>query len=510
MSAPMDRDLARTLRRQRLLLLALFGLSIPVITPYLRGDGIAYYAYVASAIIDGDLQFENEYRRSDPVRCARYFEADGSPRADLFTSTGHLLNYHSAGTSFLWAPFFALTHAGVLLHNAAAPPERAIAADGYSRPYRWACALGTALFGMLALLLAHGLAFRIASPWAALLATLGIWFAGNLAVYMYLLPFLSHPASALVNATFLWVWWATARDPAEVATLRTPSAWFALGALSGFAFATYYIGALFGIFVIADGVVMLRAWLASGAAGSTHVRNAARIALPGLAGLLLGMLPHAIPKWILYGDPLALGYGLEWQPGRPFLLEVLFSSNHGLLTWHPIYLLSLLGLAALLPRFTRLAAASLIAFAACVWLVASKPNWHGGSAFGNRYFLVLTPIFLVGVAGFLDAASRWLAGALGSRGSWARPALTALLAALAVWNAGFLIQWGTNLVPNRGPVSFREVAANQVTAVPARFASVLLPFITDRSAVVRKVEREDIEEIEEAYVAREGICDPVN
>lgn len=511
MSPPLAPDLARTLRRQRLLLIATFAVSIPVITPYLRGDGIAYYAYVASAIIDGDLQFENEYRRSDPVRCARYFEADGTPRADLVTRTGHLLNYHSAGPSFLWSPFFAIAHAGVAAHNAAAPRERAIEADGYSRPYLWACAFGTALFGFLALLLAHDLAFRIASPWAALLATLGIWFAGNLAVYMYLLPFLSHPASAFVGAAFLWLWWRTARAPAELATLRTPRAWFGLGLLAGLCFATYYIGALFGVFVLADGVAMLRAWLASGAGVAVHLRNAARVALPGLAGLLIGVLPHAIPKWILYGDPLALGYGLAWQPDRPFLVEVLFSNRHGLLSWHPVYLLALLGLTALLPRAGRLAGASFVLFAACTWLIASKPNWHGGSSFGNRYFLLLTPVFVLGLAAFLDSASQRLASLLGARGRWARPAASGLLAALAVWNAGFLIQWATNLVSNRGPVSFREVAINQVTAVPAKFAAVALPFVTDRSAVVKQVEREDIEEIDETgkYDAREGVCRPV-
>jgi hypothetical protein len=266
------------------------------------------------------------------------------------------------------------------------------------------------------------------------------------------------------------------------------------------------------VFVLVDGAVMLRAWIASGAPLAAHARNAARVALFGLAGLAVGMLPHAVSKWILYGDPLAIGYGLDWQPARPFLFEVLFSNRHGLLTWHPVYLLSLLGLGALLPRTWRFAVPSLVVFAASAWLVASKPNWHGGSSFGNRYLLMLTPIFVVGLAVFLDAGHRRLASALGPRGGWARPALTGLVAALAVWNAGFVVQWATSLVSRRGPVSFREVASNQFTAVPAKLLSAVLPFATDRTGMVKDLEREDIEEIDEEgkFIEREGICNPVN
>src|SRR5262245_66022771 len=47
------------------LLFLLFLLSLPIVNPHIRGDGNEYYAYVRSLIIDGDLQFENEYRRGD-------------------------------------------------------------------------------------------------------------------------------------------------------------------------------------------------------------------------------------------------------------------------------------------------------------------------------------------------------------------------------------------------------------------------------------------------------------
>ena len=42
----------------------------------------------------------------------------------------------------------------------------------------------------------------------------------------------------------------------------------------------------------------------------------------------------------------------------------------------------------------------------------------------------------------------------------------AVVGLLIAWNAGFMLQWGTNMVPNRGPVNFAEVTRNQFTVVP--------------------------------------------
>lgn len=64
----------------------------------------------------------------------------------------------------------------------------------------------------------------------------------------------------------------------------------------------------------------------------------------------------------------------------------------------------------------------------------------------------------------------------GPDGAWLhqrRRGLPAILVALlALWNAGFVFQWGLNIVPSRGPVDFRAGARNQVTVVPARLLSM--------------------------------------
>ena len=81
-----------------------------------------------------------------------------------------------------------------------------VAADGYSTPYLWAMALGTALYGFLALWISFRLARKYVPERWAFLATLGIWFASSLPVYMYFNPSWSHAHSAFTVALFVWYW----------------------------------------------------------------------------------------------------------------------------------------------------------------------------------------------------------------------------------------------------------------------------------------------------------------
>jgi hypothetical protein len=76
--------------------------------------------------------------------------------------------------------------------------------DGFSFPYLLTVSLGTAFYGFLGLLLSYSLARRhVAAHWA-FLATLGIWGASSLPVYMYFNPAWSHAHSAFAVALSLW------------------------------------------------------------------------------------------------------------------------------------------------------------------------------------------------------------------------------------------------------------------------------------------------------------------
>ncbi len=467
-----------------------FALSLVLVNPYVRGDGNGYYAYVVSAVIDGDLDFENQFRRGDPAFRALYFEGDAL-RAAAVTSTGRVWNQWAVGASILWAPFFLAAHAATGVANAFGA---ALPADGYAWPYRWACALSSALYGFLALGLACAAAARTSGAHAALAATAGIWLASSLAVYMYFVPFHVHALAAFTAALFLWYW-------LERGVRTRPSAWAVWGLLGGLMIEVYQLNAVLLMVPLAEAWRIAAA--RSGAPGRHGGPWRALLLLSAFAGAaLLALVPHFAVKWAVNGSPLDTGYRDRFFWTSPRLWQVGFSPEHGLFLWTPVVALALAGLVCLCARRRREAAVLLAVVAAFAYVVASYQNWHGQSSYGSRFFVSLTLPFVLGLAELIRRASAWRP--LGGIPAPARVALvwTVAVLPLLVWNVGLMFQWGTNLVPNRGPVDLRVVAHNQVTEVPARLAGFLRRYLTERDRVVREVEESDLDEIARYRVRR--------
>ena len=137
------------------LLFLLFLLTLPLLNPWVRGDGVGYYAYLRSPLIDHDLNFENDYRGGNDYFVMSRIDANGHLLPDEYTKTGRVENHFTVGPAILWAPVLVPVHfAVVMLDHVGAH----IPADGFSRPYLLAMALTTACYGFFSLLLA----FRIA------------------------------------------------------------------------------------------------------------------------------------------------------------------------------------------------------------------------------------------------------------------------------------------------------------------------------------------------------------
>jgi len=477
-------------------LVTFFLLTLPTVTPYLRGDGIGYYSYIASLVIDGDLYFENEFRHADSWHYRNYFDERGNLRLHNYTRTGYVDNKFSVGPSILWAPFFLMAHAFVKLQNALLRADIQVSPyppDGFSLPYRYLCALGTAFYGFLGLVLAFTIAKAVTDEWSAFWATVGIWFASALPVYMYFLPFMSHAHSAFVCSLLVWYWWRT--YPSRVGeSENTPThlyaAWFLLGLLTGFAFTTYYVNLLLAIFILADFVEI---W------GNRLGRHKG-LPLPLLAmfygfGLFLGWLPTGIIKWVLYGSPFQLGYGDPWWFHDPRLLKVLFSSEHGLWSWTPIIFFACVGFIPLIRRNPTLGWRCLLTFLVFWYFIASYDDWHGQSSFSNRFFVSLTPLFVCGLAAFLA----WVRE---QKRAMALRFVPALIAVLVLWNIGFIFQWGTGLINKRGPISWSKMVHQQFTVVPFEMARTMRLFFTDRTALVKMIEARDFEEAKHYRIRR--------
>jgi hypothetical protein len=469
-SAARGPALPRLARGEAVLAAALLA-TLPLANPYLRGEGNGTYAYVRSLVLDHDLRFHNEYRRGDPAFVSQSFrKADAQPWPPMEMPGGYLRNQWSVGPSMLWLPSFLEAHATVALLRALGSD---VAADGYSLPYRLACALATAGYAFLGLFLAYRMAERFAGSGPALVATAALWLASSLPVYVYFLPFYSHALASFAVSVFLWFW--LTRRP-----FAGPGQWAAWGLLGGL---VWQMEPLAGLVL----VVAVVEWLASIRATGL-ARGAASAAAFGAAAVLAAT-PQLVIKSILHGSALRTGTLNRYFWDAPRLLEVGFATEHGLFLWTPVLLLSVIGLLLLCRRAPVAGLGLLAAFAALYYVVACYEAWHGISSFGNRFFICLTPAFVVGAAVALREAERLLSRWMPAAGVRAAPVL--LVAALAAWNAGLVFQWGTNMVPRQGPVDFALVARNQATAVPGRIASLAARYVAARQQTMREQEQKD-------------------
>jgi len=460
----------------------LFLLSLPLANPWVRGDGVGYYAYSRALLIQHNLDFTADYQHANTSFREGRLDESGQPRTDFRTPTGHLENHFTIGPAILWSPFLIVAHAGVLIARAFGS---AVPADGFAEPYRYAMAFGTSLYGFLALFLAFRLAKKFVSERWALFATLAIWGGSSLAVYMYFNPSWSHAHSAFVVAVFFAYWLRTRED-------RSIPQWILLGLVAGLMLDVYYANAMLLLLPVVEALFALR--------DSIQQRRAS--AIPALlfryiifsAMLLVCILPTLLSKKIVYGSLFESGYIpiSLWNWKSPNFLQVLFSANHGLFSWTPLLLLSAIGIFLFWRKFPRVGGPALCAVLAFYYFIASYPDWAGISSFGNRFFVSLTVFFVIGLAVLLES----FAGKFSSLRS-ATLASAVLLLCFVFWNLGLMFQWGSHLIPARGPVSLAEVAHNQFVVVPRQLTGVLHDYFFHRKELMRQIEQRDVQRLKE-------------
>ncbi len=477
----------RSRKLERLLFL-LFFLSLPFLNPWVRGDGVGYYAFARAPLIEHSLDFTEDYQHANASFRGPRLDENNLPKLAFRTPTGRLDNHFTVGPAILWTPFLLLAHAGVLLARALGS---SVPADGFSAPYRIAMALATAVYGFLGLLLSFRFARQYVQERWALLATLAIWWAGSLPVYMYFNPSWSHAHSAFAVALFIWYWH-------ETRTSRSLAQWLLLALIAGLMLNIYYANAMV-LAVLA--VEALRQYRAAFRQHASSGESSAMLRIPELllrhflfaATLLASLLPTLISRYLVYGSPFESAYIplRDWLWSSPVFFSVLFSSNHGLFFWTPILLLALAGLFLFWRREPRVGAPLLAAFFAFYIFISCYPDWAGISSYGNRFFVSLTSFFILGLAVFFDRAARLFRSPRA-----ALAAALALLAAASLWNAGLMFQWGSHLIPARGPVSFSEIVRNQFFVVPRQLAADFQRYFFKRKALMQQIEDRDLQQLE--------------
>lgn len=445
-------------------LLAVFLLTLPLVTPRIRGaDEIEYFSYLRSIVFDHDLEFGNEYQHfydRDPQGLAG-FKATFLDQREK--DTGYHLNFGPLGSALLWSPLYLATHAGVLLARALGAT---VAADGFSWPYQAAACYASAVCGFLGLLLVRHalLRFGRVGDAAATLTTLALWLGTPVVYYMTLAPGFSHAASLLAVTLTLWLW-LRAREKGERARLRD---WVLIGLAGGVAGLVREQDALF---LLAPGLDLLGQML-----GRRRLLTGLVRGLAMALAALVAFIPQLVAYRVINGHFRPSGHvGQKMNYLSPHFFQVLFDPSHGLFFWSPLLLLATAGLAVRI--WKRPDAPSLLLSGALVfqvWINGAVESWTQAGAFGSRRFVAGTLIFAWGLAVI----------ATGTLTRWGRAVAAGLLASFVWWNGSLMVQFGLRLMDRQG-LEWPRVAVNQVTEVPRHLGRVVFLFFTDRERLLK-------------------------
>jgi hypothetical protein len=449
-------------------LYVLFALTLPLVTPKVRGaDEIEYFSYLRSAVFDRDLHFENEYRyfyERDPQGLLGFKNTFLDRRED---ATGRPINFGSMGAALLWSPFYLLAHALVLLARALGS---GVAADGFSTPYLLAVGLGSVSWAFAGLLLTHRILMRWAgvAQTAATLAAAALWLGSPLLYYVTLAPGFAHACGFFAVSLLVFLFLRAQERADEGPSLLD---WAAVGAAGGLC---ALVRDQEGLLIIIPGAWLLarlrRQPLLTLRRGATLLGSAALVLAPQLLAY------HALNGH--YGPSRLVGRKMSYW--SPHVLQVLFDPGHGLFFWTPLLLLAVAGLALALlrpatPATHGLAALLALGLLTQVWINGSIESWSQAGAFGSRRFVGVTVVFAWGLATLLDRLIPRF-GAV---------PVAAAMAVFAWWNVSLMVQFGLRLM-DRQRLEWPRVAVSQFTEVPPRLLRVAALFFTDRERLVRE------------------------
>jgi hypothetical protein len=450
--------------RQWILLVSLFILSLPAVTPRIySSDEIQYFAYLRSIWFDHDLSFENEYQ---------YFYDRGIGKSEGFhetflertTDTGRRINFGTIGCAILWSPFYL---AGDVVARLMGAPV-----DGFSKPYVAAVAYGSAVYGFLALVLAILCAQRLG--FNGFMPALAVWLGTPLLFYMYVAPPFSHACSAFGVALFTYVWLRVREE-------WTPRGMIALGA-AGALMAMVREQDLF----FAAGPALDFVWSLS--VGGRLVRRS----FSEGGGLGIGVVAAAItfaavftPQAISYlrlngrlGPHSSVAHKMNWV--APHAGQVLFSPEHGFFVWTPLALIAFAGLLVLAARggsYRRVGVCLLLMVALQIYISGSVDSWTVAGAFGQRRFIALTTAIVIGLS--------YLWSRLPRLNTARRSGFYLAIALLVYWNMALIAEFSIGLM-NRQYLEPEKNLRDAFVTLPGQAPVLVYRYLFDRTSFYKQ------------------------
>jgi hypothetical protein len=408
-----------------------FALFRPVLG---KVDPVGYYSWLRSIIIDGDLDTANEFDHFDMHKSG--IKVQGGL---------YMAQPWPIGCAILWSPFFLIAHILVISANFLGV---AISSDGYSFPYVFAVSLGTTFYALTGLLITYRIAREYYNDSVSTLAMVSVWLSSPLIFYMYSHPMMSHANDMFVYSLILLLWRRTELFP------RDWHNYVLLGVVAALAALVRTQNAPVALLCL--GYIIIQV--------IKHRVNASE-GLKIACGFSLAWWVTFSPQMYVWkltfgqwlpGNPTSLIAGARFHYGFPYLINVLFSSNRGLFVWNPLLIFCVIGWLFLRKEDCSLAYFMFSSFFILLLIFGSWDEWHGVSAFGQRYFVGITPALILGFAALLNYIRKWMPVRF----------MAAICGMFVLWNLLLIIQYALGTVPRGGPTDLGQLVKNQFLVIP--------------------------------------------
>lgn len=424
----------------------------------IQWNGLGYYAWLRSLMIDHDWDFDNEFDQHNPHS---YYV----PPPHYRTALGRRANPWSVGPACIWAGTLVPGHWVLKAVGGQGP----WAADGYSLPYQVLVGGSSLLAAFLGLALLYGICRTQARPARAALAVALLTLGTTIVYYSAIEISLPHGLGTAVLAAAVW-YWLTSYGSLQ------PRRWFLVGVLIGAAALVRWQLATFALLPAAEWVL---GWFRRltphpqplSRRGRGEENTLARLALLAAVGVVLAFLPQLIAWRCVYGSWLVAPIqGVRYHWGSPSFWAILCSEDRSLFYWTPLTLLACIGAVACLkpakapvetnadlpfdagkePLWILLAAFAVQVYAlAGMWgkgeMLENTANFGGvflARSYGFRDLTESLVVLAPGLAWLLEHAGRWTLRMLAGLG------LT-----LVTWNLLLVSLYSSDLIPSQAGAS---------------------------------------------------------
>jgi hypothetical protein len=344
----------------------------------IRSDGEGYYLYLPAVFIHHDLTMQwtrplqNKADPPDPTT--------GEWHGITPYRNGSYLNKYTIGQAMLWTPFFIAAH---ILTIVTGRP-----ATGFTIWYQAAVGFAAAFYASLGCVMIYKLLRRYFSVRVSYFTVLTLLLGTNMLSYATYDSSFTHVGSLFLIAAILYLipkWYGNM-------TYRTSILLAVLLALN--------------VIVRQTNILILLVVLLWGVTGRAQLRQRVvllwrqrqKLAVMTEVGLLVA-LPQLLYWKYITGKWFVFSYrGEGFHFLHPQIINVLISTDRGVLFWAPVLLLSLVGLVLLRRHLKEWSTPIYVFLPVWLWVISSWHSWQFGESYGHRAFIDIFPLLGLALA----------------------------------------------------------------------------------------------------------------